>query len=250
MKNHIKYSVIIPTLNEEKYIVQSITSVKNALEYSGENGEIIIVDAQSTDNTIKLVCELDVKVINSKKGRGTQIRNGVKEARGDILLFLHADSKLPQNTFDFLSKSFSPEMKTATFKMKFDEPKIIYKLYSFFTRFDSIFSTFGDQLTIVRKDFYDDIGGIKNIPIMEDVDFFRKVRRINKIYKLDKYITVSTRRFRKKGLIKTQLTSFICIVRYLMGVSPNLIYNEYYNYNDSERQSNNSICEISGVRQG
>ena len=112
--------------------------------------------------------------------------------------------------------------------MKFDSENLIMKIYSWFTRFDSIFTSFGDQVIVVRRNFFNELGGFPNLPIFEDVEFFRKARKTKTIYKLPSFATTSARRFEKRGILKTQLLNGLYILGYLAGINPDNIYSKYF----------------------
>jgi len=247
MNTRNKYSVIIPTFNEEDFIDRLLLDLRNQSYLLPYNIEIIIVDGKSTDRTIEICCNYNITIIDAERGRGNQLREGVKVAKGENLIFLHADLILPNRFFNYLDINFVDKIQIATFRMKFDENKLLYKIYSFFTNFDSIFSTFGDQGIIVKKIFYSKIGGFKNLPIMEDVDFFRTARKQTKIIKFNEYIISSSRRFKIVGVVKTQLKSFIFIVRYLLGSNTKTLYEQYYDKNYEHNKSSNNFHKIAGI---
>jgi rSAM/selenodomain-associated transferase 2 len=228
ISTNLKYSIIIPTLNEEKTIEDNLIHLKGLIELYSDDVEIIVVDGGSIDGTLGICKKYNVKIITTEKSRGKQLSEGAKSAEGDVLIFLHADLKLPANTFNFLDMNFTVDLKAAAFRMRLDCNKMLYKVYSFFTRYDTIFTTFGDQGLIVRKDFYKEIGGYNLLPIMEDLDFCRRVRKVTKIKKINNYITTSSRRFEEVGVIKTQIRSLVLIMKYLFGVNPEKIYELYY----------------------
>ncbi len=244
----IKYSVIIPTLNEENFINSILADLEAQIKDLPYSAEVIISDGSSLDKTLEICKRYNVTVINSEFGRGKQLRTGVDYSNGETLILLHVDVKIPKDLFGYLDNNFVDDVRVATFRMRLDVKNLLYKLYSFFTRFDSVFTTFGDQGLIVNRSFYFSIGGIKDLPLMEDVDFFRRVRKIAKIKKFNKNLIVSTRRFDKLGIIKTQLKSFICIIKFLVGEEPNKIYQYYYSIKDEKKKSSNSFSKISSKR--
>ena len=220
-----KYSIIIPSLNEEKFLPAVLIKIKKFTEEI----EIILSDGGSTDNTIKIAEELNVKVCSGKKGKGVQMNRAAESSNGEVLIFLHADTFLPDDAFYLIDKFFfNQKIDIATFKMRFDSENILMKLYSWFTKFDSIFTTFGDQVIVVRRSYFDELGRFPNLPIFEDVEFFRKARKTKTIYKLPSFVTTSARRFTKKGILKTQLLNGLYILGYLVGINPDKIYRKYF----------------------
>ncbi len=220
-----KFSVIISTLNEENYIGKTIG---NLLSFK-KKPEIIIIDGGSNDETINIVKKFNLKIIHSKKGRGEQLNKGGKNANGEILVFLHADTRLPENAFELIEKYFeNPETKIALFKLGFDSDNILLNFYTRFTSVDSVFTSFGDQAIIIRKEFYYKLGGFPDQPIFEDVELLRKARKITRVIKLPAAVITSARRFNKQGIIKTQLKNVYYFALYFMGVKPDKLYKQYF----------------------
>lgn len=220
-----KYSVIIPTLNEEKYLPPVLEQLKNI----DEDLEIIIADGGSEDNTVKIAERFNVKVCKSEKGKGIQLNNGAGCATGDVLIFLHADTFLPVNAFSLINEYLLVRrVHIATFKMKFDKQSLLMDIYSWFTKFDSIFTTFGDQALVIRRDFFNKLNGFPNLTIFEDVELCRKARSKTKIYKLPAFVTTSARRFELRGILKNQLLNGLYIIQYLVGIEPDNIYKKYF----------------------
>ncbi len=220
-----KYSVIIPTLNEEKYLPSVLEHLKNI----DEDFEIIVADGGSRDDTLNTAEDFMVKICNGEKGKGLQLNNGVKCSSGKVLIFLHADTFLPNDAFNLINEyMFIKKVNIATFKMKFDIENYFMKVYSWFTKFDSIFTTFGDQVIVIRRDFFNELNGFPNITIFEDVELCRKARSKTKIYKLPAFVTTSARRYIRNGILKTQLLNGLYVMGYLIGVSPAKIYKKYF----------------------
>jgi rSAM/selenodomain-associated transferase 2 len=220
-----KFSVIIPTLNEEKYLP---TVLQNLINIDAEI-EIIIADGGSADSTVKIAEKFDVKVCKSEKGKGIQLNNGAGFAKGAVLIFLHADTFLPANAFNLINEYLLVrKVDIAAFKMKFDKEGLIMDIYSWFTKFDSIFTTFGDQAIVIQRDFFIELNGFPNLTIFEDVELCRKARSKTKIYKLPAFVTTSARRFETIGIIKNQLLNALYILQYLVGIDPDKIYKKYF----------------------
>jgi len=157
------------------------------------------------------------------------MNRAAKISNGEILIFLHANTFLPDDTFNLINKLFLTErIDIATFKMKFDSENLLMKIYSWFTKFDSIFTTFGDQVIVVRRSYFNKLGGIPNLLIFEDVEFFRKIRKTKTICKLPSFVITSARRFKKRGILKTQLLNGFYLLGYLVGINPDKIYRKYF----------------------
>ncbi|HED38704.1 MAG TPA: glycosyltransferase [Ignavibacteria bacterium] len=221
----LKYSVIIISFNEEKNIVPCIKSIKN----SRADVDIILSDGGSSDGTIKLALTQNIKIIYSPQGRGTQFNFGSREANGEILLFLHADTLLPENAFNILDQYFqSDKTQIGTFRLSFDYQSKILKFYSFLSIVDSILTRFGDQCIVVRRSFYKQLGGFNNFPLFEDVDFLRRARGKTKIYSFPANVITSSSSFRQHGLIIQQVRNGLYLILYLLGVSPATLAKKYY----------------------
>jgi len=202
------------------------------LKKTNENLEIVIADGGSLDNTLIIAENSGAVICKSECGRGLQLAAGAKLANGKVLIFLHADTLLPANAFELIDEYFSRKnIKIATFRMKFDYDHPLLNLYSWFTRFDSIFTNFGDQVIVVLKSFYDELGGFRKIKIFDDVDFLRKARKKTKVYKLPANVVTSARRFLNKGIIKTQILNSYYILEYLLGTDEEKIYKKYFGEN-------------------
>jgi len=238
----MEYSIIIPTLNEAETLPKLIANLSGF----DTDKEIIIVDCGSCDSTDVIAQNANLILLIDLNGRGSQMNTGAENAEGEILLFVHSDTVLPQNTFEIIENTFSKSnVQIASFKMKFNNNKLILKLYSFFTRFDSLFTNFGDQVIVVRKSFFNELGGFPNQKIMEDLEFLRIARKKTKIHKLNSYVITSARRFEKLGFFKTQVLNLWYIIKYLNGTSPTKIYEQYFK--SKTRFSGYNIRKISGA---
>ena len=158
--------------------------------------EIIVCDGGSTDKSKEILKSNKVIFYSGEKGRGIQQNQGAKLASGNILIFLHADTFLPENAFEIIDSYFAdPGVKLATFSMEFDVNNLLLKFYTKFTKFDSLFTNFGDQVIIIRKQFFEKLGMFPDQKIMEDVELLRKARKITKIHRLPASVITSSRRF-------------------------------------------------------
>lgn len=136
------FSVVIPALNEAGNIRRCISGIRA----QQPDVEIIVVDGGSTDGTAALAGAEQAVVCVSPPGRGTQCNIGAAHATGDVVLFLHADTALPKNGFELLKRYFrDSRVQLGMFRLGFDNPHWILKVFTQFTRFDSLFTKFGDQ---------------------------------------------------------------------------------------------------------
>jgi rSAM/selenodomain-associated transferase 2 len=218
------FSVIIPSLNEADWIENAIRSVKAR----DPEVEIIVVDGGSVDCTARLALHEGVPVLPSPRGRGIQCNAGARVASGDILAFLHADTMLPSGAFKLLAEYFSnPEIQIGTFRLQFDKPGWLLRFYGFFTRWDSLFTRFGDQCIVIRRSFFEELGGFPDWQLFEDVHLLRLARQRTKIHSFRARVESSSRRFLRMGLIRCQLLNAWLILQYLLGISPERLASRY-----------------------
>lgn len=213
----MKISVIIPALNEAKTILGSLGSVRR----QQGDVEVIVVDGGSADGTAEVARPYARVISSEERGRSLQMNAGARHACGEVLLFLHADSHLPQNALRLLrSILLDPRIIGGTFTLRFDSQKFLLRLIAFFTRFRFRFFHYGDQGIFVRRAIFEELGGYKQMPIMEDIDFLRRLRRRGGVTLVRKPITTSARRFLRHGIIRQQLLDVFLVVLYLLGASP------------------------------
>ncbi|HLE86751.1 MAG TPA: TIGR04283 family arsenosugar biosynthesis glycosyltransferase [Candidatus Brocadiaceae bacterium] len=210
----MKISVIIPTLNEESHIEKTLQSViKQAGDY-----ELFIVDGGSTDNTIA-IAKRYTSVIDSKRGRAIQMNAGASLCKGDILLFLHADTLLPDDAFRELRKRMRDDtVSGGSFYIAFDADNFILRGISFITRFNFRLFHFGDQGIFVRRDVFQKLHGYKDMPIMEDYDFYKRLMKQGQVILVRMPVISSARRFIKKGVIRQLLINKFVVLAYWAGV--------------------------------
>src|SRR3990167_10843174 len=196
----MKISVVIPTLNEEFHIEKTLQSInKQEGDY-----EFYVVDGGSTDNTVA-IAKRYACVINSKRGRAVQMNVGAKLCTGDVLLFLHADTILPDNAFREIRKRMQDnKIAGGSFYIAFDAVNFILRGISFITRFNFRLFHFGDQGIFVRRDVFQKLHGYKDMPIMEDYDFCKRLRSKGKVILIRMPVISSARRFIKKGVVRQQ----------------------------------------------
>jgi rSAM/selenodomain-associated transferase 2 len=220
-----KISIIIPALNEAANIEDVIITIQPST-----NTEIIVVDGGSQDDTVAIAESLGVKVISSSPGRAVQMNTGAVAASGEILLFLHADTRLPAG-FDVMIRSAlqQPGIVAGAFNLRIDASGWGMRLVEWGVKARSHFwqIPYGDQAIFLTKDIFQQIGGFPELPIMEDFELIRRLRRIGKITIIQESVITSARRWLRKGIFKTTLINQIVIIAYLLGVSPERIRSWY-----------------------
>lgn len=226
----MKFSVIIPVLNESKIINSTIDHIF-AIDKKNEC-EVIVVDGNPQKNTIKAINNKRVICLGSLKGRARQMNKGASVARGDILIFLHADTKLPENAFDKVAQAIENKKYVAgAFSLGIDSTNIILKFIAFTSNFRVHFSRvpYGDQAIFIRRDYFNEIGGYSNIPLMEDVDLMKRIKKHKKkIYIIRDRVMTSARRWKQYGIIYTNLMNHLVRTLYFLGVHPDKLVKLYY----------------------
>ncbi|MBD2254585.1 TIGR04283 family arsenosugar biosynthesis glycosyltransferase [Nostoc parmelioides] len=224
MKN-IKISIIIPTLNEAGNIQQAIATTQPNV-----NIEVIVVDGGSQDDTVAIAQSLGVKVISSSPGRAVQMNTGAALATGEILLFLHADTRLPVGFDEMIRAALrQPGVVAGAFALRIDADlaglrwveKGVYWRSHFFQM------PYGDQAIFMTKALFQEVGCFPELPIMEDFELMRRLKRAGKITILSVAAITSARRWLQRGVFQTTLINQVVIIAYLLGVAPAQLRNLY-----------------------
>ena len=221
-------SIIIPVLNEEKNISAALENIERL---DGEK-EVIIVDGGSIDNTVEIVKKKGVMLLSSQKGRGCQMNKGAEIANGDTLLFLHADTTLPENALLEIERVMKAnEVIGGRFDVRFDDDRFIFKLIAFLmnwrSRLTGIFT--GDQAIFIRKEIFKQIGGYPEIPLMEDIEISKKMKKAGRAVCLKDKVITSARKWKEEGIARTILLMWSLRLLYFFRVSPNTLLKIYYN---------------------
>ncbi|MBD2664769.1 glycosyl transferase, family 2 [Richelia sinica FACHB-800] len=218
---YCRISIIIPTWNEEKNIARVISGIQ-----SSANLEIILVDGGSQDNTVNLAKALNVTVISSPPGRAVQMNIGAAVASGDILLFLHADTKLPPDFETFIRAALQqPGVVAGAFTLAIDAPQWGLRLVEWGVKWRSLLwqLPYGDQGIFLTKSMFMEIGKFPELPIMEDFELMQRLKKRGKITIVPVPVMTSARRWLKKGIFRTTLINQIVIIGYLLGIAPERI---------------------------
>ena len=211
-------SVIIPAFNEESDIAETIQQANDL------DAEIIMVDGGSTDHTVTRAIQAGARIIKSLKGRAWQQNIGAKKARGDVLLFLHADTTLPagyiHNVFEAL---MNPKTIAGAFRFKTTLHHPLMKIIEFNTNIRSRFLSlpYGDQGIFIRKSVFHEMGGYPDVPIAEDLFLMRQLRKMGRINIVPAFATISARRWQTLGIFRTTLINQIILIGCYLRVSPN-----------------------------
>lgn len=213
-------SIIIPTLDEA-------TTIRELAESLGRlrgECEAIVCDGGSADATVEIARQCGLRVIEAPRGRGRQMNAGATLAKGDTLLFLHADTRLPENGLALVADALADEKVCGgNFSLIFDgdarESRALTKLYPLL-RFGGM--CYGDSAIFARRSVFESLGGYRDYPIFEDIDLYRRMRRAGRFVRLDACAKTSSRRFEGKFIRTFALWSLMQVL-YWIGVNPNFL---------------------------
>ena len=211
-------SIIIPVLNEATIIKKTLSQLTQYSEI-----EIIVVDGGSQDDTVT-IAKSSVKVITvSGKNRAGQMNAGANLAQSDILLFLHADTQLPANFIELVSKTLNQNQIIAgAFELAIDGSGIPLRGIEILVKVRSrlLSLPYGDQALFISKQAFIKAGGFADLPIMEDFEFIQRVKKLGRIAIAPAAVTTSGRRWQKLGVWQTTLINQLMIAGYYLGISP------------------------------
>jgi len=200
-RREARVSVIIPTLNEEGSIGELLSYLLSVpLPY-----EFIVVDGGSHDRTREEVAGFPVRLLQSTKGRGKQLNTGAKQARGNILYFLHADSFPPPNYLEDLMMAFEEGNAVGSYRLRFDTGILVLRFFAYLTRLNLLICRGGDQSLFVKADVFRELGGFdERYRVYEDMEFIGRARHRYPFRVLQGYVTTSDRKYRAKGWWRLQ----------------------------------------------
>jgi rSAM/selenodomain-associated transferase 2 len=223
----VTITVIIPTLNEASTIAETIRHTAGL----GVD-QIIVVDGGSQDRTREVVESLltdtqhqahsTLRLLSSSQGRARQMNTGARSSQGQILLFLHADTRLPDTAKQNIESALAdPDVVGGRFDVRLDSPSAWAPVVGTFMNLRSRLTCIatGDQAIFVRRDVFERLGGFSNIPLMEDIEFSSRLKRTGPTAALRETVSTSFRRWEQQGPLKTILLMWILRFLYWIGVS-------------------------------
>jgi len=224
-------SIIIPTLNESKSLPLLLSDLSEL-----SNAEILIIDSNSNDQTKAIASIYGTKFYQlNQKNRGLQLNFGAQKATGKWLLFIHADSRLKENWSEEINLVMKKNStKVYFFKFKINSQKKIYRLLEFFVNMRCFFfkDPYGDQGLLIQKNIYFKNIGFKKIPLMEDIDFIKRIKKKEYLKCLKNSIYTSSRKWDNNNFLMQSFKNWKLRKRWLKGDSMDLIYKDYYKLKD------------------
>ena len=226
-------SVVIPTFNAEATLGPTLAALVPAVVH-GVVREAIIADGGSTDATCAIAEAAGTHLVEAERGRGTQLDAGAAMARGDWLLFLHADTVLEPSWVEE-ARSFIERVETgrrahaaASFSFALDDDGIMPRLLEALVHLRCLVFglPYGDQGLLISRRLYDRLGGFRPLPLMEDVDLVRRLKRRELVMLKSRAVT-SGERYRREGYLLRSLRNLACILLYYLRVPPRVLVRLY-----------------------
>lgn len=224
----MRLAVIVPTLDEAANLAVLLPRLLTELP----GAELVVADGGSRDDSRAVATRFPgVRWIATPQGRARQMNAGARAAGGDVLLFLHADTRLPADAGTAIARALAdPRVVGGRFDVRLDSPRpllrVVETLMNVRSRLTGI-ST-GDQAIFVRRDVFEALGGYLDIPLMEDIELSRRLKRRGRLAALRLRVTTSARKWEREGPLRTIVLMWTLRLAYLLGVSPARLHRWYY----------------------
>lgn len=227
--DRVKFSIVIPALHEACTINSLVCNL--LCQKTEETFEIIVVDGDPKRETVNAIHHKEVITTACERGRGRQMNVGAALSQGEIIIFLHADTQLPENALRAISSVMDQTHYVGgAFDLGINSHRPLFKLIACLASFRSRFTRipYGDQALFIRRDYFHTIGRYKEIPIMEDVELMQRIKkRGDDIFILKGKVSTSPRRWEKEGVIYGTVRNWILVSLYYLGVSPDKLMKFY-----------------------
>jgi rSAM/selenodomain-associated transferase 2 len=224
----LRLSIIVPVLRE----AENLARLLPALRGEARDVEIVVADAGSDDGSREVAARVPgVTVLACERGRARQMNAGARVARGDVLLFLHADTVPPAGFERAIARALAePGVVAGRFDVRLDNPRWPFRLIAGLMNLRSRLSgiSTGDQALFVRREVFEALGGFPDIPLMEDVEITRRLKRRGRQAALREAVTTSARKWEREGLVRTIGLMWALRFLYACGVSPARLHRWYY----------------------
>ncbi len=212
----MRLTIVIPTLDEERGLPDFLPPALLAAD------EVCVSDGGSSDATVEIARSLGARVVTGPAGRGAQLNRGARATDSELLLFLHADTRLPEGAADLVRQAVAGGAVGGGFRIRYEPAPGLVRIAHRFTDLRTWVTGWplGDQAQFVRRDAFAALGGFREWPVLEDLDFIRRLRRRGRIAVIDRRATTSSRRFLRRGTLRTSATNYLIWILYFAGVSP------------------------------
>ncbi len=216
-------SVVIPTLNAAAWLPGALAALGDGAD------EVVVCDGGSEDDTARITARLGARIVTAPRGRGTQLAAGIAAARGDFLLLLHADTRLADGWAEVARRFMAAGTARAgyfRFALASDDPRArrLERLVAWRCRWLGL--PYGDQGLLIPRALLDAVGGVRPLPLMEDVDLARRIGR-RRLVALAADATTSAARWERDGWRRRSARNLLCLSLYLCGVPPAVIARVY-----------------------
>ena len=221
----MQISIIVPVFNEAPLIRRFLAHVRER----APGAEIIVADGGSTDGTADLAAGVCDRLVKSQRSRARQMNAGAHAARGDILWFVHADAELPLQCLDEIARIVrDSNVAGGYFRIRLPRA-LVYRFTDGFAHYAGLLFRMrcGDHGIFCRRTAFFEIGGFPTVPLMEDVEFFRRLNRCGHVVHSDKRIDVSPRRYEAIGPARLTFAYGFIATLYIFGVSPSILASIY-----------------------
>ena len=224
----MRLAIVIPALDEAANLARLLPD----LVRDCPGAEILVVDGGSHDETAAVVARArDPRLLTSARGRALQMNHGARATAGDALLFLHADTRLPAGAAGAIERALAePGVVAGRFDVRFDNEGALFRVIAWFMNARSRASGIctGDQAIFVRRADFDAIGGYPEIPLMEDIELSRRLKRRGRVRALRLRVTTSARKWEREGPLRTIALMWALRFLHFCGVAPGRLHRWYY----------------------
>lgn len=217
-------AVVIPALNEEAQIEAAVASA-----WEAGADEVIVADGGSTDGTRERAASV-ARVVAAPRGRAAQMNAGAAATTSCVILFLHADSRLPRDAAALVRSVLAdPLVQAGAFRMRFNAPGLYFRFITTLSHARAWWwgITLGDQAIFARREIFKRLGGYRELPILEDLDFADRARRAARFRVLKAEVLTSARRWEQRGRLRTSASNWAILFLYKLGARPGFLSRLY-----------------------
>ncbi len=216
-------AIIVPVLDEAPHLGSRLEAA------AAQADELIVCDGGSRDGSQEIATQAGARLVQGPSCRGEQLNLGASHAISDILLFLHADTDLPSDATDDVRKAILGGAIGGAFFVRFDHNGWAYRVGESFVNLRTRLTRcpLGDQAQFVRREDFAELGGYREWPILEDLDFVRRLKQRGRLQWIESPVTTAARRYAKRGIVRTLLTNWLIWALYALGISPHRLARLY-----------------------